>query len=121
MDNPLIDWREQLRKEDERAANVLRSGRAMRRDRLKRAQVQIERRALDALLQHLPGLFKEPADVRGFEYLWPLAMSTLTGKYRRQSEFKAGLRAILLCLQQGNTSGYWQLPLPTIPQRSPHF
>ncbi len=59
MDNPLIDWREQLRKEDERAANVLRSGRAMRRDRLKRAQVQIERRALDALLQHLPGLFKE--------------------------------------------------------------
>ena len=115
MDNPLIDWREQLRKEDERAANVLRSGRAMRRDRLKRAQVQIERRALDALLQHLPGLFKEPADVRGCVYLWPLAMSTLTGKYRRQSEFKAGLRAILLCLQQGNTSGYWQLPLPTIP------
>ena len=116
MDNPLIDWREQLR---ERKMSVQRTffglvGLCVR-DRLKRAQVQIERRALDALLQHLPGLFREPADVRGFEYLRPLARSTLTGKYRRQSEFKGWAASHPALPAAGNTSGYWQLLLPTIP------
>ena len=65
-----------------RAANVLSSGlvRAMRRDRLKRAQVQIERRALDyavaTFARPIQGASRRPR----FEYLWPLAMSTLTGK-----------------------------------------
>jgi hypothetical protein len=59
MDNPLIDWREQLRKEDERAANVLRSGQLCVGIVSNVLRCQIERRALDALLQHLPSLFKE--------------------------------------------------------------
>lgn len=120
LDNPLIQWREQLSEAREQDRHRALGGRLARLQKRQREKRKVEEIALAAVVKYLPRLLEatsrvEPTETAWFDGQWSQLVKKLPSVYRSHTEVKDGLCAILSRLQTGNERGCWTLPLSAIP------
>ncbi|MCT7655014.1 hypothetical protein MBH78_10510 [Oceanimonas sp. NS1] len=112
MDNPLI-------LPASRQAVMAMLGREHRKAKRQQRDEQIIRAAISIVRRHLPGILRNPPDVRGFDEAWPEIEQSLQENLKSEGAYRHAYGFLCKQLEAGNRKGLWlvQVPPPYITLR----